>query len=112
MTEFENMDEPGDSLDPELWQRLQNWRQSGYEAGRERAERDHENLKSAKRNRQMDRARDATFFWVLPIFILCMVYLESAFGWNFETDTLKMIMSSSVVILIFHLTLRAVIGKD
>jgi hypothetical protein len=106
------MDEPEDSTDPELWQRLQSQWQSGYQAGRERAERDHEDLKSAKRNRQMDRARDATFFSVLPIFILWVIYLESAFGWDLETDSLKMIMSSSVVILIFHLTLRAVIGKD
>jgi hypothetical protein len=112
MTEFANMDEPEDSTDPELLQRLRSWWQSGYQAGRDSSERASDQRTSEKRDSQLERAFGATVFWALPFFILCSFYLESSYGWKNETAGWEILMVTSVVVLIFYLTLRVVIGKD
>jgi hypothetical protein len=106
------MDEPDDPVEPEHRQRLQSWWQSGYQAGRDSSERASDQRASEKRDSQLERAFGATVFWALPFFILCNFYLESSYGWNYETAAWEMLMVTSVVVLIFYLTLRVVIGKD
>jgi hypothetical protein len=106
------MDNSENSIDPDDWRKSQDSWSAGYEHGKQNSERDSWERASRKRDSQLERASGATFFWALPFFILCSVYLESSYGWKNETAGWEILMVTSVVVLIFYLTLRAVIGKD
>ena len=109
---FSHMDNSDNSINPEEWRKWQLAHEAGFQDGKRQAEREREAEKTARRHSQRERIFGATFFWGFFIFVHLMTFEHEVYGWDPESEAIKMMVIPSFVTLFFYLTLRGLVKED